>query len=108
MIDFIRMITQALARQAIKDKMHKHLLQRLLSDDYDNARSEHVNRLCHIVFDNLDNAKANGEFEVGGNLDDKSPKYIADDLIMLVDECEDLKAGDLTPYIRDWLARNQK
>jgi hypothetical protein len=60
-------------------------------------------QLRKIVFSNLDDAKENGAFEVGGYLDSATALEIAEDMAALAADCEDKEPKELEPFVREWL-----
>lgn len=56
-----------------------------------------------IVYENLDNANENGEFEPDGNLIELTAGEIADDLIHKASDCEELSSEEMIPHIQAWL-----
>ena len=56
-----------------------------------------------IIYENLDNANENGEFEPDGNLIELTAGEIADDLIHKAADCEELSSEEMIPHIQTWL-----
>ena len=56
-----------------------------------------------IIYENLDNANENGEFEPDGNLIELTAGEIADDLIHKATDCEELLQEEMIPHIQTWL-----
>ena len=58
-----------------------------------------------IVFNNLDAAKENGYFEIGGHLRDATPEDIATDMNLYADACIEFSHEEMIPHIVEWKAK---
>ncbi len=55
------------------------------------------------VYEALENAKVNGEFEKDGNLYGKSPLVITYDLRKCCSEVEDEAPESIFPHVKEWM-----
>ncbi|AZO48072.1 hypothetical protein [Mesorhizobium sp. M4B.F.Ca.ET.058.02.1.1] len=55
------------------------------------------------VFENLQHAKENGDFEPGGFLHGETVEQLADDMVAYAADVEDEDPKDLIPHIQAWL-----
>lgn len=55
------------------------------------------------IFESLNNALVNGDFEPGGELHGATAGEIALDMMMFDADCGDCEEGDILAFVSDWL-----